>query len=992
MRRLLLLSLFILSVLSFRVTALTVPQRQITNVTPDGPKTDLLSDNGLQICDAGLMSLNDGPVKAPSRSADEWIPFGTAFFNEPFNNYFGSEYTPDSPVQVYFRAVSDVVWELKLCNFLNSDIIINSNLRLGQMEITRQQTGISSPYAGDGNYDNYTIFAQPFNANPFCGTIELPIWLLVAPNSGWDLRSEGYTMTITLDGQWQNFGSATPNETFIRSIRTLAPALPIESKAHVVDYMKLNDNLWLFMIRGLAGVDLPIVSYIDKRVSVAVNTDLGVESDYSGYGDPYYKNWHIFSYFAGTPRDGNMWFPYYLSVSPGTGYDIRDADILMSFVSDLISVFEVIDGDCFADADDSTVKIRVKRSDNVVSAKIEFYYLTYDANTGSSVSETLIDDIIPISGDNTIELPLSKGRGVYMARVFGYDGTGAFGTQKTIIVYADPSDGHSWENIGKGLFRPTLLAYCWPDSRAPWLEVEIEKASGANLYRMINPYRQPEVAEKLKENYSLVENKDTYIYFGEDNDYSKLQNIGLINNSGRIPYDIVTLSSDQNANEGIYNLNIGEVTLPGIKNYSIVLTSANTAMASPHVKDVIYCVIPAEKATEFSYGLDSKAWIDSKAVPSVHANPDASGNIRFDNSQCNGTIHLIAIATLDDNQTPQCYIHSLLSEGNGWINVGTFDTTPFASLFFPDVTGHDYASEVCINPFDRNIVRLTNPFKFMDGYEDQDLFTDFSSDKHVYLSNSPAGYVYSSDASGKVENIGSVTGIAHRYSDNEFAPDVTQAEIWNYVCYYFQCETNALYRSGYTDKRIEETIQRGNSVPVRVGSLLVFPAYRSSLYSLRYGNIPLGSYFIYAPADSDRDFSISGLSSDNKSFTVGADISSVKLVISKAEEFHPDIYEILFGDIETVGLPVSDGRTESIDGLEEGSYSYTAIAYDADGNVANAVTGTVDFSSGISDIIVDEENAPAVYYNLQGVQVANPDNGIYIVRRGNKVTKEIIRK
>ena len=49
-------------------------------------------------------------------------------------------------------------------------------------------------------------------------------------------------------------------------------------------------------------------------------------------------------------------------------------------------------------------------------------------------------------------------------------------------------------------------------------------------------------------------------------------------------------------------------------------------------------------------------------------------------------------------------------------------------------------------------------------------------------------------------------------------------------------------------------------------------------------------------------------------------------------------------------------------------------------------------TSGIFDIAVDEENAPAVYYNLQGVEVANPDNGIYIVRRGNKVTKEIIRK
>ncbi len=52
-------------------------------------------------------------------------------------------------------------------------------------------------------------------------------------------------------------------------------------------------------------------------------------------------------------------------------------------------------------------------------------------------------------------------------------------------------------------------------------------------------------------------------------------------------------------------------------------------------------------------------------------------------------------------------------------------------------------------------------------------------------------------------------------------------------------------------------------------------------------------------------------------------------------------------------------------------------------------------SSGIEDIVTDEtiegSDAPAVYYNLQGVQVKNPENGIYIVRRGNKVTKELIR-
>lgn len=48
--------------------------------------------------------------------------------------------------------------------------------------------------------------------------------------------------------------------------------------------------------------------------------------------------------------------------------------------------------------------------------------------------------------------------------------------------------------------------------------------------------------------------------------------------------------------------------------------------------------------------------------------------------------------------------------------------------------------------------------------------------------------------------------------------------------------------------------------------------------------------------------------------------------------------------------------------------------------------------SGIFDAAVEDgSDAPAVYYNLQGVQVNNPENGIYIVRRGNKVTKEVIR-
>ena len=47
-------------------------------------------------------------------------------------------------------------------------------------------------------------------------------------------------------------------------------------------------------------------------------------------------------------------------------------------------------------------------------------------------------------------------------------------------------------------------------------------------------------------------------------------------------------------------------------------------------------------------------------------------------------------------------------------------------------------------------------------------------------------------------------------------------------------------------------------------------------------------------------------------------------------------------------------------------------------------------SSGVEGIYGNDGEAE--YYNMQGVRVANPENGIYIVKRGSVVTKEVIRK
>lgn len=46
--------------------------------------------------------------------------------------------------------------------------------------------------------------------------------------------------------------------------------------------------------------------------------------------------------------------------------------------------------------------------------------------------------------------------------------------------------------------------------------------------------------------------------------------------------------------------------------------------------------------------------------------------------------------------------------------------------------------------------------------------------------------------------------------------------------------------------------------------------------------------------------------------------------------------------------------------------------------------------AGVESIVADE-NAPVEYFNLQGVKVENPENGLYIRRQGSKVEKVVIR-
>ena len=47
--------------------------------------------------------------------------------------------------------------------------------------------------------------------------------------------------------------------------------------------------------------------------------------------------------------------------------------------------------------------------------------------------------------------------------------------------------------------------------------------------------------------------------------------------------------------------------------------------------------------------------------------------------------------------------------------------------------------------------------------------------------------------------------------------------------------------------------------------------------------------------------------------------------------------------------------------------------------------------SGVEGVAVEAVEVAAEYYNLQGVKVANPESGLYIVVRGGKVSKALVK-
>lgn len=67
----------------------------------------------------------------------------------------------------------------------------------------------------------------------------------------------------------------------------------------------------------------------------------------------------------------------------------------------------------------------------------------------------------------------------------------------------------------------------------------------------------------------------------------------------------------------------------------------------------------------------------------------------------------------------------------------------------------------------------------------------------------------------------------------------------------------------------------------------------------------------------------------------------------------------------------------------------TGLVIQADRFVLDQLLLVPDNTTGAADLIIDNNDCTVEYYNLQGVRVSNPENGIFIRRQGNKTIKVI---
>ena len=120
--------------------------------------------------------------------------------------------------------------------------------------------------------------------------------------------------------------------------------------------------------------------------------------------------------------------------------------------------------------------------------------------------------------------------------------------------------------------------------------------------------------------------------------------------------------------------------------------------------------------------------------------------------------------------------------------------------------------------------------------------------------------------------------------------------------------------------------------------------------------------------------------------------SSDLMTVSVPQGYKLTSITFVYPGASSFGLEPSTGTLTSGTWIPSDETAVESVAFSF--TVNSQITSfevSYDKSSGVSDVIDSDDNAPVEFYNLQGVRVVNPENGIYIRRQGNTVSKVLVK-
>lgn len=200
---------------------------------------------------------------------------------------------------------------------------------------------------------------------------------------------------------------------------------------------------------------------------------------------------------------------------------------------------------------------------------------------------------------------------------------------------------------------------------------------------------------------------------------------------------------------------------------------------------------------------------------------------------------------------------------------------------------------------------------------------------------------------------------------------------------------------------VSQTLYYPNEIGVEKG-LLKMISYQYHTVKTNFADVPLKVWV----AETDKEDLSTNMKADEMTLVFEGSVA-VKSVESELIIPLADGYEYNGGTLAVMVEKLSSGTgTVTFKGTYDDSKNRTR--YDAPWDEDETISVNDEFgwdvdkilpntkflfleTSGVESVAVENVNAPVEYYNLQGVKVANPANGIFIKVQGDKATKEYVK-